>query len=439
MNLKNHKKSQKITKIFFLLMMVLTFSCVENENLPMNQNQELIIDSEESSLEYERKLAELTLVFGEVLKDKSAMKELFSFSEIEGNSGSIKYNLNTLFQDSKSPNSRRSSAIVERFKSLNSQNSRLSKSVFIDELISFIEENNISVTAPYLAEDFEMENINEITLSWWTQEFEDLNFQKNADWTGKTKAVKINLDEVADLSIERILEGDYFLVDDDWAEKNPTIVLGNLKIQSEKSNAKIQDKNNFRSLGAPVELCNSNYQTSQHLIVKMPAFRLDDNYAPWPKDNFMYSWVAFSGSITVGANGTPSISPDVNYIVQDYKVTRKEARIKRWKSTDIPFIISNWKPEADDMYVIWGFEKSNSTLEVTNSVKATKDGISTEYGFKMVSQSGLKLASALSFDKCYTIRNNVNGIDEGFGYYGNTTLPKYGMGNVRFYFTLETL
>ncbi|UZD22034.1 hypothetical protein PBT90_00995 [Algoriphagus halophytocola] len=436
---KNYKKIKKNTKIVFLLMMVLTFSCVENENLPMNQNQELISASEERSLEYERKLAELTLVFGEVLKDKSAMKELFSFSEIEGNSGSIKYNLKTLFQESKSPNSRRSSAIVERFKSLNSQNARLSQSVSVDELISFIEEHNISVTAPYLAEDFELETINEITLSWWTQEFEDLNFQKNADWTGETKAVKINLNEVADLSIERILGGDYFLVDDDWAEKNPTIVLGNFKIQAEKSNAKVQVGSNFRSLGAPVELCNSNYETNQHLIAKMPAFRLDDNYAPWPKDNFMYCWVAFSESITVGSNGTPSIAPDVNYVLQDKEITRKEARIKRWKSTNSPFIISNWKPEADDMYVIWGYEKSNSTLEVTSSVKATKDGISTEYGFKMVSQTGVQLASALSFDKCYTIRNNVNGIDVGFGYYGDTSLPKYGMGKIRMYFTLETL
>ncbi|EAZ82336.2 hypothetical protein ALPR1_03805 [Algoriphagus machipongonensis] len=81
-----------------MLMMVISFSCVENENLPLNQNQESISASSESSLEYEKKLTELTLVFGEVLKDKSAMKELFSFSEIEGNSGSIKYNLKTLFQ-----------------------------------------------------------------------------------------------------------------------------------------------------------------------------------------------------------------------------------------------------------------------------------------------------------------------------------------------------
>ncbi|SFO15670.1 hypothetical protein SAMN04488519_10497 [Algoriphagus ornithinivorans] len=84
-------------------------------------------------------------------------------------------------------------------------------------------------------------------------------------------------------------------------------------------------------------------------------------------------------------------------------------------------------------------ENENLPMNQNQELIIDSEESSLEYGFKMVSQSGLKLASALSFDKCYTIRNNVNGIDEGFGYYGNTTLPKYGMGNVRFYFTLETL
>jgi len=89
--------------------------------------------------------------------------------------------------------------------------------------------------------------------------------------------------------------------------------------------------------------------------------------------------------------------------------------------------------------LVWGYEKRNSTIDYTGALKATKDGVSAENSFKIAERDEIRLISALSFDKCFTIRNNVSGIDQGWGFYSGTTLPRYPFGEIRAYFTLETL
>ncbi|PZX54666.1 hypothetical protein LV84_02819 [Algoriphagus ratkowskyi] len=410
---------------------------VQEPNIDFVQNVE---KGKRVSVDYEKNLAELSLVFGEVLKDPQALNELFSFSKIDGNSGSIKYNLKKLFEKGENPTSRKKSAIVDAFKRLTNEKARLTNSS-PTYLIDFIENNNISVTAPYLAEDFKMDEINELTVSWWTEEFERENLEKDVNWTGKTRAVKLKFDSLVFPSIDETLEANYFLVDDEWAMVNPTVVLGNFDEPTSNEIEDGQDKvsNNMRLNGAPVQLCDVNGKSSQNLIVKIPAIRLEENIASWPKDNHIYLWVGTSGSVTQGTNGTPNISADVNMPIGGLKITRKEANIQRWKSTETPFIISNWNPDADNMYLVWGYVKSNVNIDVTGSIKATKDGVSTELSVKIAKKEEIQLISALSFDKCFTLYNNVNGLDQGYGYYGDTSYPKYPFGKIRAYFTLETL
>lgn len=440
MNQQITKKTTSLTKFLYVTILGLSFSCMQPAEIPRIEKNEFIQKGEVISSEYERNLAELSIIFGEVLKDPEALEELFSFAAIESNSGSIKYNLKTLFESSEDPIFRKKSAIVDGFKKVKMHNARLSQVTVENDLVAFIQENNISVTAPYLAEDFNVNEISELTVSWWTEEFEQENFQRDENWTGKTKAIKLNLNTSLDKSIGELFEQESFLVDDEWAMENPTLVLGSFGDLSTSSvSSGIDDMNNFRVNGPPVALCNENGKSSQNLIVKMPAIRLEDNIAPWPKDNFLYMWVGTAGNITLGANNVPTITPSVNMPLADFPITRKEARIQRWKSTNTPFIISSWKPDADNMFLVWGYERNKEDIDYTGAVKATKDGISAELSVKIASREEIKLISALSFDKCYTIHNNVNGINQGYGFYGNTTLPRYPFGNVRAYFTLETL
>ncbi len=320
--------------------------------------------------------------------------------------------------------------------------SRIDNKVNKDELIDFIKENDISILAPYLAEDFDPNEIDELTVSWWTQEFEEENVARDSTWKGATKALKISLDNSLSENINHRIENEYILADDDWAVKNPTIVLGafnnediDLPLASKKTNGDYSAK----TASNPVQLCDANDKSNENIIVRMPALRLDGNIRRWPNANEMYFWVATAGEFEIGSNGLPVISPDVNMPLARFKITRKEARIKRWKNSNTSFIISSWKPEADNMYLVWGCTRTSSEIDVEGTIKASKDGVSGEAKPKVAIRNSVELVSALSFDKCFTIANNVNGTNQGYGYYSHTNFPIYAFGKVRTYFTLETL
>ncbi|UCS94506.1 hypothetical protein KZP23_05645 [Echinicola marina] len=91
------------------------------------------------------------------------------------------------------------------------------------------------------------------------------------------------------------------------------------------------------------------------------------------------------------------------------------------------------------MYLVWGCTRTSVNIDVEGTVKASKEGISGEAKAKVAIRNSVELVSALSFDKCFTIANNVNETNQGYGYYGNTKYPIYAFGKVRTYFTLETL
>jgi hypothetical protein len=377
---------------------------------------------------------------GEVFQDREALHELFELAKADEHKEDISYSLKSLFDTKENPVSRKRSAIVNAFYQ-NAANHRVSdKDLDLQELIDFINAHDITMLAPYMVGYFHPDSISELTVSWWTQEFEDENMKKYENWTGQTKARRIPFKKDSpDVNIASESHDDeWFLVDDDWADKNPTIVLGSF-FQSE-SNLKAKVNNtSSRISGAPVMLCDQTNRSTQNIVVKMPGFRLEKNVAPWPKDNFIYLWVGFAEGVTFGTNGLPTITPSVNLVMSGQKITRREANIQRWITVQSAFIVSNWNPQSDNIYLVWGYEKRNSTIDFSGALKATKDGVSAENTFKIAQRDEIQIMSALSFDKCYTIRNNVLGIDQGWGFYGSTLFPKYPFGEIRTYFTLETL
>ncbi|MFT4855428.1 MAG: hypothetical protein ACI8YP_001326 [Algoriphagus sp.] len=437
------KKVVRLTLLLTFGISMLFVSCIEEPvDSLIDAPQSEIISENLTQQEFELNLVKLSLLFGEVFKDPIAQEELFSFSRLDQNSGSIEINLKSLFEQEMNPGSRKKSEIVNAFQKYKDPNARIDSDLKIDELISFIIDNAISILAPYLGEDFSGSELKELTVSWWTEEFEEEHMAKDEDWAGQTKGIRIPFTNGrADFkTASEVLSDGFFLVGDDWAQSNPTIVLGSFPVKETNSKAKM-DSNSSRISGAPVALCDATNKSTQSIVVRMPAFRLEDNIAPWPKDNYIYLWVGFAGGVTFGPNGLPTLTPNINLVMsgQSGKITRKEARIQRWKTVQSAFIISNWNPEADNMYLVWGYEKRNSTIDYTGALKATKDGVSAENSFKIAERDEIRLISALSFDKCFTIRNNVSGIDQGWGFYSGTTLPRYPFGEIRAYFTLETL
>lgn len=422
-----------------VLLLISMSSCTETGQ--DNENIKLITlesSSEIYSKNYEEKLKELTIFFGEVLKDPEALEELYSFAELKGPADDINFNLKNLFDDEFKSQSRKQSAIAAAFKA--DANSRLNQNYTTDEFINFIIENDISVLAPYLVDDFRINEIDEITVSWWTQEFEAENLAINKDWKGATKAVKIKLNNL-NQDNRNANETEYFLADDEWAIANPTIVLGAFEKGNENILIEVENKNlnqGARITSGPVTLCGTDDRSTQNLVVRMPAFRLDDNIRAFPSPNIIYFWVA-NGDFVLGSNGLPTISSTVNMPIANFEVTRKEARIKRWKVTPSSFIISSWKPESSNMYLVWGCTKTNVQIDVNGGLKGTKDGLTAEASVKVAFRNSVELESALSFDKCFTIKNNVNSINQGFGFYGTTNNPVYAFNRIRAYFTLETI
>jgi hypothetical protein len=345
-----------------------------------------------------------------------------------------------LFNDEFKSQSRKQSAIITAFKTKADENSRVNQTYTSDEFISFILENDISVLAPYLVDDFTINEIDEITVSWWTKEFEAENLAINKDWKGATKAVKINLND-SNLGNRNTNETEYFLADDEWALENPTIVLGAFDNEDENIITEVENKNlnqGAKIASGPVTLCGTDDRSSQNLVVRMPAFRLDENIRAWPNPNRIYFWVA-NGDFVLGSNGLPTISANVNMPFADFEVTRHEANIKRWKVTPVSFIISSWKPESSNMYLVWGCTKTNVQIDVSGGLKGSKDGVTAEASVKVALRNSVEVESALSFDKCFTIKNNVNSINQGFGFYGTTTYPVYAFNRIRAYFTLESI
>ncbi len=74
---------------------------------------------------FELNLVKLSLVFGEVFKDPIAQEELFLFSRMDENSGSIKINLKSLFEQEINPLSRKKSEIVIAFQKYKFANARI--------------------------------------------------------------------------------------------------------------------------------------------------------------------------------------------------------------------------------------------------------------------------------------------------------------------------
>jgi len=169
----------------------------------------------------------------------------------------------------------------------------------------------------------------------------------------------------------------------------------------------------------------------------MPEIQLNDNIRRWPNHNYIFMWVA-TGSLEVGSDGLPKLASSVNHPISNLKVTRRDGNNKNWVSSNSSFIISNWKFDSGNAYIVWGCTRTKAKVDVEGTVKASKkDGPSAEIKVKVAVQNSIELVSAMSYDKCFVMLNNRNQTPQGqplrLGY------PVYQFGQIRSYFTIEKL
>ncbi|MCH7409158.1 hypothetical protein MM239_07120 [Belliella sp. DSM 111904] len=385
---------------------------------------------------------------GEVFKEPAARRELFDLGEADEYKEDINYSLKKLLDVKENPYTRQSSAIVNAFYA-NVENHRImgDDGFSEQELIEFINTNNISMLAPYMIGYFEPESIKELTMSWWTEEMEKSALKDNPEWKGETPAVKLRLDERGNFIQFKKSGINYFTneliyVNDSYAISNPTVVLGSF--HDDRIDIPIDGDSMIGgniidySLNTPYceDLTSS---TNEIVVLRAPELQLDGNIRNWPNANYIHMWVA-TGSFEVDSNGIPKINSSVNYPIADLKVVRSDAKNRRWVSSQTSFIISNWKFDSQDAYIVWGSKKTSANIDVTGTVSASSgtSGNTGSLSVKVAFQSKIELVSAMSYDKCFVLKNNRDKIIQNNLPLRNR-VPVYKFGKINSYFEVQKL
>lgn len=452
----------KILSSFFLLTLI--FSCSDDDykneldsasaSLSHSQMDQEASFKNESFLSYEqnpefveteKRLEEIAYYFGIVFRNENAKKELFDLAKLEGNDGEIQYNLPELFEERVNPLSKEHSAIVNAFNELPINPEKL------DSIRNYIFDNKLELFAPYLAENFRPEEVNELTMTYWYKEMYDL-VGDNPDFQGETPGRLIDLkgtevEEEPTRTEDREGSGrpnTRTRTNDEYAENNPTVVVrthGAARSNTggtggRRGHSGRSGRSNIPYQGLTCETLTDD--SNSVLEVQMPKFQLRGNIRRWPNPNLISLWVA-RGEYTVGSDGTPTPNVKVDRILNDYKVTRKKGRKKKWVSTNTSFIIHNWKYESEDMQIVWGSLDHRKKLEqdIAVTTKPTDDGVTTSVtNTTKVQEGNTYNVNSLTIDKCALLKDIDEKRDKNFGLYDDE-YPIYGFGKIRAYFTIE--
>jgi hypothetical protein len=338
---------------------------------------------------------------------------------------------------------RKNSSIVSNFKQQGEALRTQSGGFDADYFIDFIKQNDIEVLAPYLARNFSLEDINELTISWWTQEMEDEGLKKDPNWKGETPAFKIKLSENKSFdSILNDLRGEtleVFMVSDDYAIDNPTIVFGafgdGLYDRVFEQKGIIQENLNWVNM-VPSNVGINCDQVLPNDVVRylMPDFRILDNTKGWPSGNFITVWVAF-GAYNLTSGGMPSLGFSTNRLIQQKKINRGDFS---WKSNflDQP-ILTHWHDSNVSIQLIIAYDRRghNFTQTVT-SVSVNPNTGATTTSTTTVTQHDTMTFGSQHWYRCPEI-NGAHKLDTGHGLRGSNAIWQMTGRDGRAQFTLE--
>lgn len=390
-------------------------SCQESGQDELKEGLETML-KDQDPIAYENKLKELTLFMGEVFKDPEARRELFDLAKSDEYEEDISYSLKTLLETNQNPNTRQRSAIVQAFYK-NAENHRVAQEEDFNEqeLIHFINENEICMLAPYMIGYFEPESLTELTVSWWTEEMELEGLTQDPNWKGKTPGFKLNINDEDNFIQFRKSEANYFsnemiYADDDYALDNPTVVFGSFGDDASLNpgdggiiggtNPPNPPSSNFVNHASCDDL-------TQNSIVRltMPKFRLTSSIRSWPHPD------AISVSVILGTN--PGGSAYTYRPFHRVKVTRWHAQNDAWITTPASFIVNNWlERQVDLAFVVWNKRPSRS--QTFTGTVTIKDGELTSTQTLTVGNWSMTQRHADTyFNRCGTILNPFR--DKGFG------------------------
>ncbi len=428
------------------LSLFIMFSCQENEfnQHPVQHETRL---SFELNTDFEKQLVRLSTYFGMILNDEDAMKELFDLAHAAGNVGDIEYSLRRLFEDGENPVSKSSSALLSAFKGNSSSHRLTGENNNLEDFISFINAHDIEILAPYLARNFSPSDVTELTISWWTKEMEEMALAKNPDWIGETPAFKINLsnsDYYYTTILEAIKDGsiEVFMVSDEYAKQNPTIVLG--AFGEDLYNQHLRVGQNQTQHGRVAQLTNvvpkqagitcDQVLSNDILRYNMPDIRILDNTRTWPLGNFISMWVAYSAYNLQG--GFPALGFTVNQLLNEKKINRGDFS---WKSNFVPPLLSHWHESSIAIQLIFAHKNNRNKVDQTVIAVASNPSGGSVTSTTTIKKDDTRLYGSQTWYRCAEINgahtlpvSPVNQLR-----FGNAIWQFTGGGNNRIEFTLE--
>lgn len=296
----------------------------------------------------------------------------------------------------------------------------------ISRLESYLKKHNLGLYGPYLAENHE-NSTKPITVS-----FDPLDDTKTTSTgymfvpkstSGNSSANNGGID-----SPKSYYDGGYELVnigeiDDDYAYNNPTLFITPNGGGSSGGAGNSSASNNTTG-GREID-CETLSSTA---IVElgMPKFRLNGNLrrAPWSR-NILQMW-AITGDNISGFNpsGKGILNENTSNLWTWKKVSRRNARKKRWLNPDISFLKSNWKKSEVDMVILITYKDRSKKTKIDlnvktvlstgangNSTSTTTITTTVKYG-RRFTELGYQ-----NFDRCSVLANfkkdRGNGLYEG--------------------------
>ncbi len=401
------------------------------------------ISTSDSQSINEDDLIHLSAIFASILDTPDVLNEFYGYSRLDGNEGELEFSLKRVFETENDIMSRKKSSIVSVFKNQGAFQRTQNISYDSDYFIDFIKQNDLEVLAPYLARNFSLEEIDELTISWWTQEMEDEGFQKDPNWKGETPAFKIKLGE--NRSLDSILEGlenqtlEVFMVSDEYAMENPTIVFGAFgEGLYDRSFGKKELNSENLSLTNVIPynegITCDQVQSTDVVRYHMPNFRILDNTKGWPSGNFITVWVAY-GAYNLNASGVPSLGFNVNRLVHEKKINRGDFG---WKTDFLAQpILTHWHDSNISIQMIVAYQRNNHVMTQTvTSVSFNPNTGTTTNSQQTVSQGDTMSFGSQTWYRCAEI-NGGHKIDNGLGLYGGNAIWQFTGRDGRAQFTFE--
>jgi hypothetical protein len=345
---------------------------------------------------------------GEVFKDPEARLELFELANADEHKEDITYSLKTLLATNQNPMTRQRSAIANAFYKNAANHRTLGEEDFNEEeLIKFINSNDITMLAPYMVGYFKPDEIKELTVSYWTEEMELEGLAKNPNWKGETPGFKLKMNEDVNFirfeqSESDLLKSDEVEASDDYAMVNPTIVFGNFEEENPENDSNLRKNSldeNINNRIVNLNSANCSHLTSSSIVrLTMPKFRLTKSIRSWPHPD------KISLSIVLGAtSGSNAISYRPFF---EEKVTRDQARNGHWITTPATFIINNWQPRQLDMaFVVFNRRPYAGKQEFTASVTVKNGEVTTMQTATVGGWSRSQNYSNAVFERCGTIHD----------------------------------